>query len=116
MRYFSLNGQKDITNVLKSLCTERLIQLLHEFPSDEPTRKRYINEIISWSGRFGPLERGDAELHHAAGSVYAEGRWRCISLSLSLFFFFFFFNIIFLTASFQITNPTRPRSTSSLVH
>lgn len=54
---------------------ERLIELLREFPSDEPTRKRYIQEIIGWSGRYGPLERGDPELHHAAGSVYAEGRY-----------------------------------------
>ncbi|KAJ5333320.1 hypothetical protein N7541_003148 [Penicillium brevicompactum] len=51
---------------------KRLIELLREFPSDEPTRKRYIQEIMAWSGKFGPLERGDPELHHAAGSVYAE--------------------------------------------
>ncbi|KAJ5545372.1 hypothetical protein N7535_006239 [Penicillium sp. DV-2018c] len=51
---------------------KRLIELLREFPSDEPTRKRYIQEIIGWSAKFGPLERGDAELHHAVGSVYAE--------------------------------------------
>ncbi|KAJ5246913.1 hypothetical protein N7468_001896 [Penicillium chermesinum] len=51
---------------------KRLIELLREFPSDEPTRKRYIQEIIGWSGKFGPLERGDPDLHHAAGSVYAE--------------------------------------------
>lgn len=55
------------------LSTERLIELLHEFPPEEPTRRRFIQEIIGWSGRFGPLERGDPELHHAAGSVYAEG-------------------------------------------
>lgn len=53
--------------------TERLIELLHEFPAEEPTRKRFIQEMIGWSGRFGPLERGDPDLHHAAGSVYAEG-------------------------------------------
>lgn len=29
--------------------------------------------MIAWSSRFGPTERGDPELHHAAGSVYAEG-------------------------------------------
>ncbi|KAJ5099160.1 hypothetical protein N7532_006161 [Penicillium argentinense] len=51
---------------------KRLVELLREFPSDEPTRKRYIQEMIGWSGRYGPLERGDPELHHAAGSVYAE--------------------------------------------
>ncbi|KAE8146416.1 DUF410 domain protein [Aspergillus avenaceus] len=51
---------------------KRLIELLREFPSEEPTRKRFIQEMINWSGRFGPLERGDPDLHHAAGSVYAE--------------------------------------------
>ncbi|KAL2837275.1 DUF410 domain protein [Aspergillus pseudodeflectus] len=51
---------------------KRLIELLCEFPSEEPTRKRFIQEIIGWSGRFGPVERGDPELHHAAGSLYAE--------------------------------------------
>ena len=55
------------------LRAERLIELLREFPSEEPTRKRFIQEMINWSGRFGPLERGDSELHHAAGSVFAEG-------------------------------------------
>ncbi|KAJ5302073.1 hypothetical protein PENANT_c008G01033 [Penicillium antarcticum] len=51
---------------------KRLIELLREFPSEEPTRKRFIQEMIGWSGKFGPLERGDPELHHAVGSVYAE--------------------------------------------
>uniref|UniRef100_A0A093UNY0 Golgi to ER traffic protein 4 n=1 Tax=Talaromyces marneffei PM1 TaxID=1077442 RepID=A0A093UNY0_TALMA len=51
---------------------KRLIELLREFPPDEPSRKRYITEMISWSSKFGPLERGDPELHHAVGSVYAE--------------------------------------------
>ncbi|RJE21296.1 DUF410 domain protein [Aspergillus sclerotialis] len=51
---------------------KRLIEILREFPAEEPTRKRFIQEMISWSGRFGPIERGDPELHHVAGSVYAE--------------------------------------------
>ncbi|KAL1959980.1 hypothetical protein VTO42DRAFT_648 [Malbranchea cinnamomea] len=51
---------------------QRLIELLREFPSDEPTRKRFINEMIGWSIRFGETERGDAELHHAVGVVLAE--------------------------------------------
>jgi hypothetical protein len=53
--------------------SERLIELLREFPSDEPTRKRFIQEMVGWSAKFGPLERGDPDLHHAVGSVYAEG-------------------------------------------
>lgn len=55
------------------LYAERLIEILREFPPEEPSRKRYITEMINWSSKFGPLERGDPELHHAAGSVYAEG-------------------------------------------
>ncbi|KAJ5205589.1 hypothetical protein N7491_003781 [Penicillium cf. griseofulvum] len=51
---------------------KRLIELLREFPSEEPTRKRFIQEMIGWSAKFGPLERGDSDLHHAVGSVYAE--------------------------------------------
>ncbi|KAJ5180335.1 hypothetical protein N7492_003545 [Penicillium capsulatum] len=51
---------------------KRLIELLRAFPSEEPTRKRFIQEMITWSGKYGPLERGDPDLHHAAGSVYAE--------------------------------------------
>ncbi|KAM5433390.1 hypothetical protein McanMca71_007447 [Microsporum canis] len=51
---------------------QRLIELLQEFPPEEPTRKRYINEIISWSSKFGDLERGDPDLHHSIGSIYAQ--------------------------------------------
>lgn len=60
-------------SLIRCLLAERLIELLREFPPDEPSRKRYISEMIGWSSKFGPLERGDPELHHAAGSVYAEG-------------------------------------------
>lgn len=51
----------------------RLVDILRAFPSGEPTRKRFIQEMIAWSGRFGGLERGDPELQHAAGAIYAEG-------------------------------------------
>lgn len=54
-------------------CLEQLIELLREFPPEEPTRKRYINEIISWSSRFGEIERGDPELHNAVGTIFAQG-------------------------------------------
>lgn len=50
----------------------RLIEILRAFPREEPTRRRFVQEMISWSAKFGELERGDPELHHAAGSVYAE--------------------------------------------
>ncbi|ERF73080.1 hypothetical protein EPUS_06541 [Endocarpon pusillum Z07020] len=51
---------------------ERLVGILRAFPREEPTRKRFIQEMIGWSGKFGELERGDPELHYAAGAVYAE--------------------------------------------
>ncbi|KAJ5902470.1 hypothetical protein N7495_002998 [Penicillium taxi] len=69
---WSISGDPDDTEGRAR--KKRLIEVLREFPSEEPTRKRYIQEVIGWSGRCGPLERGDPELHHAAGSVYAEGR------------------------------------------
>ncbi|EEH16875.1 hypothetical protein PABG_06962 [Paracoccidioides brasiliensis Pb03] len=51
---------------------KRLIELLHEFPPEEPTRRRYINEMIAWSARFGELERGDREIHHEVGALFAQ--------------------------------------------
>ena len=51
----------------------KLLEILHAYPNDDPTRKRYVQEMITWSGRFGEPERGDPELHHAAGALYAEG-------------------------------------------
>ncbi|KAI1422174.1 hypothetical protein F5Y12DRAFT_650167 [Xylaria sp. FL1777] len=50
----------------------RLLTCLRLFDSEEPTRKKYIGEIISWSSRFGEYPAGDPELHHVAGSLYAE--------------------------------------------
>jgi hypothetical protein len=51
----------------------KLLEILHAYPKEEPTRKRFVQEMIGWSSKFGELERGDAELHHAAGALYAEG-------------------------------------------
>jgi len=54
---------------------KRLLEILRAFPKGEPTRKRFVTEMIGWSGRVeGGLERGDPELHHEAGRLYAEGR------------------------------------------
>ncbi|KAI1170297.1 hypothetical protein F4777DRAFT_125272 [Nemania sp. FL0916] len=50
----------------------KLLTCLRLFDSEEPTRKKYIGEIISWSSRFGEYPAGDPELHHVAGSLYAE--------------------------------------------
>ncbi|TGJ86510.1 hypothetical protein E0Z10_g2220 [Xylaria hypoxylon] len=64
----------------------KLLTCLRLFGSEEPTRKKYIGEIIAksygnvltqkavyrWSSRFGDYPAGDPELHHVAGSLYAE--------------------------------------------
>ncbi|KAI1259384.1 DUF410-domain-containing protein [Xylariaceae sp. FL1019] len=50
----------------------KLLTCLRLFDSDEPTRKKYIGEIIAWSSKFGEYPAGDPELHHVAGSLYAE--------------------------------------------
>ncbi|KAJ9612388.1 hypothetical protein H2200_003985 [Cladophialophora chaetospira] len=51
---------------------KKLLEIFHAFPSEEPIRKRFANEMVSWSSKFGDLERGDPDIHHAIGKVYAE--------------------------------------------
>jgi golgi to ER traffic protein 4 len=53
---------------------DKLLEIMRAFPAAEPTRKRFVQEMINWSGKFGEVERGDPELHHAAGCMYAEGQ------------------------------------------
>ncbi|SPO00625.1 related to DUF410 domain protein [Cephalotrichum gorgonifer] len=43
----------------------KLLGLLRLFEPGEPTRKR-------WSSKFGEFPAGDPEIHHVAGSIYAE--------------------------------------------
>jgi golgi to ER traffic protein 4 len=66
----------DVYNKAEWECNEankkRLIEVLKAFPREEPTRKRFVQEMIGWSGKFGELERGDPDLHHEAGALYAE--------------------------------------------
>lgn len=50
----------------------KLLACLRLFESEEPTRKKYIGEMIGWSSKFGEYPAGDPELHHVAGSLYAE--------------------------------------------
>lgn len=57
-------------NVFKA----RLLEILKAFPPEEPTRKKFIGEMIGWSARFGELDRGDPDMHHAAGCLYADGK------------------------------------------
>ncbi|KAK3945809.1 hypothetical protein QBC46DRAFT_424562 [Diplogelasinospora grovesii] len=49
----------------------RLLTCLRLFGSREPTRKKYIKEIVDWSRKFGEYPAGDPELHHVIGSLYA---------------------------------------------
>ncbi|KAK2628469.1 hypothetical protein QTJ16_001572 [Diplocarpon rosae] len=50
----------------------KLLTLLRQFESEEPTRKKFIAEMISWSAKCGEYPAGEPELHHVAGSLYAE--------------------------------------------
>jgi hypothetical protein len=51
----------------------RLLTLLRAFPRGEPTRKKVVNEMIAWSSRWGEFPAGDPEIHHVAGTLFAEG-------------------------------------------
>ncbi|KAI9052301.1 hypothetical protein LZ554_003655 [Drepanopeziza brunnea f. sp. 'monogermtubi'] len=50
----------------------KLLTLLRLFDSEEPTRKKFIGEMIGWSAKCGEYPAGEPELHHVAGSLYAE--------------------------------------------
>lgn len=50
----------------------KLLTCLRLFEAGEPTRKKFIGEIIAWSSKYGEYPAGDPELHHVAGSLYAE--------------------------------------------
>ncbi|OCK97967.1 DUF410-domain-containing protein [Cenococcum geophilum 1.58] len=50
----------------------KLLSLLRSFPPEEPTKKRFVSEMIGWSSKFGEFPAGDPELHHVAGTLYAE--------------------------------------------
>ncbi|KAH6648830.1 DUF410 domain-containing protein [Truncatella angustata] len=50
----------------------KLLTCLRLFEAGEPTRKKFVGEMIGWSSKFGEFPAGDPELHHVAGSLYAE--------------------------------------------
>ncbi|OIW30076.1 DUF410-domain-containing protein [Coniochaeta ligniaria NRRL 30616] len=50
----------------------KLLTLLRLFDSQEPTRKKFITELIAWSAKFGEYPAGDPELHHVVGTLYAD--------------------------------------------
>lgn len=58
---------------------KKLLEILHAFPREEPTRKRFITEMVGWSSKFGDLERGDAEIHDQVGRVLADGMYPLLS-------------------------------------
>lgn len=55
----------------------KLLSLLRAFPKNEPTRKKFVNEMMGWSAKWGDYPAGDPEIHHVAGSLYAEGKHDC---------------------------------------
>ncbi|KAF6241546.1 hypothetical protein HO173_000257 [Letharia columbiana] len=50
----------------------KLLTLLRAFPPNEPTKKRFVSEMVAWSGKAGDYPNGDPELHHVAGTLFAE--------------------------------------------
>ncbi|KTW27346.1 hypothetical protein T552_04155 [Pneumocystis carinii B80] len=50
----------------------RLLDILYLYGSSEPTRKRFINEILAWSSKWGETSVGDADLHHNIGVLLAQ--------------------------------------------
>lgn len=51
----------------------KLLSLLRSFPRDEPTKKKFIGEMIAWSSKYGEYPAGDPDIHHVAGSQFADG-------------------------------------------
>ncbi|KKY19139.1 hypothetical protein UCRPC4_g04647 [Phaeomoniella chlamydospora] len=62
---------------------KRLLDVLKDFPREEPTRKRYVQEIVGWSARFGEVEMGDPEIHHVVGEMHAKGWYSSYFLSVN---------------------------------
>lgn len=59
----------------------KLISLMRAFPPNEPTKKRFVSEMIAWSGKATEYPNGDPELHHVAGTLFAEGTYKSPSSS-----------------------------------
>ena len=62
----------------------KLLDVLRAFPKDEPTKKRFVNEMIAWSARAGEYPNGDPELHHVAGTLFAEGTYPTVHVFTNL--------------------------------
>ncbi|CAO3667782.1 unnamed protein product [Umbelopsis vinacea] len=48
---------------------DRVAELLELYPSEEPGRKPFISNALSWSQKNGENEMGDAELHNFVGTI-----------------------------------------------
>lgn len=57
--------------------------LLRAFPPGEPTKRKFVDEMIAWSISFGDFPHGDPELHHVAGTLFADGMRLYISIYAS---------------------------------
>ena len=63
------------SGVLTHCCDAgKLLSLLRAFPPNEPTKKRFVSDMVAWSGKAGDYPNGDPELHHVAGTLFAEGK------------------------------------------
>lgn len=56
------------------MVTGKLLTVLRAFPPAEPTKKKFVGALIAWSSEFGEYPNGDPELHHVAGTSFAEGK------------------------------------------
>jgi golgi to ER traffic protein 4 len=52
----------------------RVLAILRAFPAHEPTKRKFVNEAVAWSAKLGEFPAGDGDVHHVAGSLYADGR------------------------------------------
>lgn len=57
----------------------KLLSLLRAFPPNEPTKKKFVAEMVAWSAKYGEYPAGDPEIHHVAGSTFAEGTFQHIA-------------------------------------
>ena len=56
----------------------KLLSVLRAFSPGEPTKKKFVGELMAWSSKYGEYPQGDPELHHVVGTLFAEGMKRKI--------------------------------------
>jgi golgi to ER traffic protein 4 len=64
-----IKGELPVTEENK----KKSLEVFQAFPENEPTRKKFVTEMIGWSTKFGDSERGDPEIQHVVGRKFAEG-------------------------------------------